>query len=465
MTLPRPKPHHEAQGGHKVVGQLAGAETAADVERRCREHGVRFISLQFADILGSSKHVTLPVARLAKALAGEVIVDGSAIEGFVRLREADLFLRPDPRTFMLLPARGDGPVRAQLTCDLYGADGTPFPEDPRHALRRACAACARLGFVPMVGAEPEFFLFRRDPLGRATTESDDLAGYFDTAPVDTGEGLRDEMVAALMEMGLEIEGAHHEAAPGQHEIDFRHTDALAMADGLVSGLRTIRAVAAHHGMHATFMPKPLADVNGSGLHLHLSLSREGVNAFYDAERPDGLSAVARHFLAGLLRHARGLTAITNPLVNSYKRLVPGYEAPSLVTWSQREHSPWARVPVRRGSGTRIEVRSPDPASNPYLAFTALLAAGLDGVARRAEPPRQAGSSVYRMSAKERDDLGIVPLPANLAEALAAFEEDDVVQEALGAEICSRFLEAKRIEWEYYERHVHAWELEQYLTAF
>ena len=448
-----------------MVGQTAGVDTAADVERLCREQDVRFLSLRFADILGSSKSLTLPVTRLAKALAGEVIVDGSAIEGFVRLREADLFLRPDPRTFVVLPRQGDEPAHAQLVCDLYGADGMPFPEDPRLALRRAGGACARLGFVPMVGAEPEFFLFRRDASGRATTETNDLAGYFDAAPMDTGEGLRHEMVGTLMALGLEIEGAHHEAAPGQHEIDFRHTDALAMADSLVLGLRTIRIVAARHGMHATFMPKPLADVNGSGLHVHLSLSREGVNAFYDAERPDGLSAVARQFLAGLLRHARGLTAVTNPLVNSYKRLVPGYEAPSFVTWSQREHSPWARVPTRRGSGTRIEVRSPDPACNPYLAFTALLAAGLDGLARRAEPPRQAGASVYRMSSKEREELGIVRLPANLAEALDAFEEDEVIQEALGAEICSRFIEAKRIEWEYYERHVHAWELEQYLTAF
>ncbi len=446
-------------------GMAPTAETAGDVERLCRDRGVRFLSLQFADILGSLKHLTLPVAQLGKALAGKVIVDGSAIEGFVRMREADIFLRPDPRTFLILPSVADEPVRARLVCDLYGVDDAPFPEDPRHALRRACAACARLGFVPMIGAEPEFFLFRRDGAGRATTETNDLAGYFDMAPLDIGESLRNEMVATLLDMGLEIDGAHHEAAPGQHEIDFRHAEALTMADVLVTARGTIRAVAARHGMHATFMPKPLADVNGSGLHLHLSLFRDGSNAFFDPERPDGLSNVARHFLAGLLRHARGLTVVTNPLVNSYKRLVPGYEAPIFVTWSQREHSPLARVPFRRGEGTRIEVRSPDPSCNPYLAFASLLAAGLDGVATRAEPPRQTGSSVYRMSSKEREELGIVRLPANLAEALEALDEDDVMQEALGSEICSRFTEAKRIEWEYYERHVHQWELEQYLASF
>jgi glutamine synthetase len=436
-----------------------------DVRHLCREQRVRFLQLQFTDILGVVKHVTLPISQLEKALAGEVIVDGSAIEGFVRLREADIYLRPDPQTFCIFPWKSEGGATARMICDLYGLDGAPFPEDPRQALRRVCSLHAERGYVPMVGAEPEFFLFKRDPSGKGTTVTHDLAGYFDMGPLDQGESLREEIVSVLLEMGFDIASSHHEAAPGQHEIDLRYTDALSMADGLVTFRTVVRTVAALRGMHATFMPKPLVDVNGSGLHLHLSLFRGETNAFYDPSTPDQLSAVARHYLAGILAHARGFTAITNPLVNSYKRLVPGYEAPVFVTWSQREHSPLVRVPARRAAGTRIEVRSPDPACNPYLALAAILRAGLDGLDQRAEPPRQAGAAVYRMTAQERENLGIVPLPADLGEALAALEADEIVQEALGPQIFSRFTEAKRIEWDYYRRQVHQWELDQYLSTF
>lgn len=450
------------RGGVALPRERLGAE---DVQRLCREAGVRFVQLQFTDILGVVKHVTLPSGQLGKALAGEVIVDGSAIEGFVRLREADIYLRPDPDTFRLLPWKAEVAATARLICDLHALDGAPFPEDPRQALRRACAEASKRGFELMVGAEPEFFLFRRGPDGRATTETRDLAGYFDGDPQDTAGQLREEMVATLEAMGFAVEASHHEAAPGQHEIDFKHAPALRAADDLITLRLVVRSLAALRGMHATFMPKPLADVNGSGLHLHLSLFRDGQNAFYDPSTPDQLSPLARHFLAGILAHARGFSAITNPLVNSYKRLVPGYEAPVFVTWSQRDPSPFARVPARRAVGTRVELRSPDPACNPYLALAVLLRCGLDGCDRRLEPPRQAGASVYRMSAQERADLGIVPLPADLGEALAALEEDDVVQDALGQPIVLRFTEAKRIEWDYYRRQVHTWELEQYLSAF
>ena len=436
-----------------------------DVRRLSREHEVRFLDLQFTDILGGVKHVTLPSSQLDRALADEIIVDGSAIEGFVRIREADLYLRPDPSSFLVYPDERPGGVHARLICDLYGVDGSPFPEDPRHALRRVCAECSRRGFEPMIGIEPEFFLFRRDPSGRGTTETNDLAGYFDMAPLDLGEAAREEAVALLLDLGFEIDGSHHEAAPGQHEIDLRHADALAMADQLVTLRPLVRSVAARRGLHATFMPKPLADVNGSGLHLHCSLARAGGNAFYDANSEDGLSALARQFLAGVLRHARGFTAVCNPLVNSYKRLVLGYEAPVFVTWSYRDPSPLARVPIRRGGGTRIELRSPDPSCNPYLAFAAVIQAGLNGLTARLEPPRQTGAAVYRMTEQERHDLGIERLPADLSEALDALESDDVIQDALGPEICSRFTEAKRIEWDYYQRQVHRWELDQYLSAF
>lgn len=448
-----------------------GGAAAEDVRERCRTLGVRSVQLQFTDILGVIKQVTLPSAQLDKALSGQVIVDGSAIEGFVRTREADMYLRADPRTFCTYPwsagaAEGGGrALTARLICDLCALDGSPYPGDPRQALHRACTAAAARGYIPLVGAEPEFFLFKRDAAGRATTDTNDLAGYFDLAPLESGEQVRAEIVDALEAMDFGIESSHHEAAPGQHEIDFKHQHALAAADDLVTFRLVARTLAARHGLHATFMPKPLGDVNGSGLHLHVSLWRDGRNAFFDREAPDQLSAVARHFLAGVLTHARGFTALTNPLVNSYKRLVPGYEAPVYATWSQRDHSPLLRVPARREDGTRIELRSPDPSCNPYLALAAIIWAGLDGLDQTAEPPRQAGAAVYRMSAEERRDLGIIPLPENLEEALDALETDELLERALGEDILTRFTEAKRIEWDYYRRQVHRWEIDQYLAAF
>ncbi len=477
MVLPLPAAGTPCR---RVEGTLPhGSAAPEDVRERCRSLSVRSLQLQFTDILGVIKHVTMPITQLDKALSGEVIVDGSAIEGFVRTREADMYLRADPRTCCVypwkdtLPGRPRGECTAdgvrgrtgRMICDLYGLDGSPFPTDPRHALKRVCAATAERGFTAMVGAEPEFFLFRRDDSGRATTETSDISSYFDMAPLDAGERVRDEIVSVLEDMGFGIESSHHEAAPGQHEIDFKHQDALAAADDLITFRLVARTVAAARGLHATFMPKPFGDVNGSGLHIHISLFRNGENAFHDPSAPDQLSAVARHFLAGVLAHARGFTAVTNPLVNSYKRLVPGYEAPIYATWSQRDHSPLVRVPARRASGARIELRSPDPSCNPYLALAAIIWAGLDGLDQKMEPPRQTGSAVYHMSADERRDMGIVPLPENLEEALLAMETDEVVQRALGEHITARLTEAKRIEWDYYRRQVHKWELDQYLSAF
>ena len=440
-------------------------QTVDDVRQACREHEVQFIQLHITDILGSIKHVDLPLSRLEKALAGEVMFDGSAIEGFVRTRESDMYLRPDPRTFRILPWKHDRGVTARLVCDVHSLDGSPFVGDPRQALKRVCAEAAAMGFTCQAGPEPEFFLFRRDAAGRASTETNDLASYFDVAPLDIGESVREEIVSVLQRAQFDLESSHHEAAPGQHEIDFKYADALTMADSFMLFRLVVRTTAAARGLHATFMPKPVADVNGSGMHLHQSLFRNGTNAFFDEHGPDKLSAVARHYLAGLLDHARGYTAITNPLVNSYKRLVPGYEAPTFVTWSHREHSPLVRIPARRAVGTRLELRSPDPACNPYLALAVMFKAGLDGVKQGLEPPRQAGTAVYRMTPEERRQMGIQPLPRDLGEALDAMEGDDVVQGALGEHIFTRFLEAKRIEWDYYCRQVHRWELDQYLATF
>ena len=440
-------------------------QSADDVRQACRDQGVQFVQLQFTDILGGLKHIDLPASHLEKALAGEVMFDGSAIEGFVRTRESDMYLRPDPRTFCILPWKRERGLAARMVCDVHSLDGSPFAGDPRHALRRVVAEAESVGFTCQAGPEPEFFLFRRDATGRASTETNDLASYFDMAPLDMGESVREEIVSVLQSVHFEIESSHHEAAPGQHEIDFRYADALTTADNLMLFRLIVRTTAAAHGLHATFMPKPLADVNGSGLHVHQSLFRDGSNAFYDDRGPDKLSSIARHYLAGVLAHARGFTAITNPLVNSYKRLVPGYEAPTFVTWSHREHSPLVRIPARRGVGTRLEVRSPDPACNPYLALAVMFKAGIEGIRQALDPPRQAGLAVYRMTVEERRELGIEPLPEDLDEALDAMEGSDVVQSALGEHIFTRFVEAKRIEWDYYRRQVHRWEVDQYLSTF
>jgi glutamine synthetase len=445
------------------------AATADDVRRLARELDVQTVRLQFTDILGIVKNVDLPLRQLDKALAGEIIIDGSAIEGFVRLRESDMYLRPDPATFAPLPWTAGTGVTARLICDLHNLDGSPFQGDPRRALKRVVEQASALGYSPQVGPESEFFLFRRDERGKATTETYDQASYYDLAPVDEGEAARAEMVRTLGEMGFEIEQSHHEISPGQHEIDWQYRPAVEAADAIVTFRFVVRALAARRGLHATFMPKPLNGVNGSGLHLHQSLFRTGqgglVNAFYAERDPDRLSNEARRYLAGLLAHARAFTAITNPLVNSYKRLVPGYDAPIYVAWTRHDPSTMARIPARRGVGTRIEVRSPDPACNPYLALAVMLAAGLDGLRQRLDLPPEVDGNPDAMTPDERAERGIVALPANLHEALGALREDDVVQAALGEDIFLRFVEAKEVEWEVYRSQVHRWEVDQYLATF
>ncbi len=433
-----------------------------DVLRLAQEQGIEVVQLQFTDILGTMKSVSIPHGELERALAAGVVFDGSSIEGFVRIEESDMFLRPDPATYLRYPWQ---PTVARLLCDIVRPDGQPFDGCPRTALRRQLGRAADAGFSFRASAEPEFFLFPLGADGRARPETSDQAGYFDLSPADTGERARADIVEQLSLMGVELEASHHEVAPGQHEIDFKELPALAAADLLATFRIVARIVAQRHGLHATFMPKPVFGINGSGLHLHLALWRGDVNAFADAGAQDGLSQTARHFIAGVMAHARALTLVANPLVNSYKRLQPGYEAPVHIAWSLANRSPLLRVPNERGERTRIELRSPDPACNPYLVLAATLAAGLDGVERKLEPPPPVPRDMHRLTREEQRELGIEELPHTLAAAARALRADELVRSALGEHITRQLIEAKEIEWQIYQSQVHAWEIEQYLMSY
>ncbi|HEX5831979.1 MAG TPA: type I glutamate--ammonia ligase [Gemmatimonadaceae bacterium] len=443
---------------------LTGA-TKKDILRFATENGVRFLRLQFTDILGVNKNVEVPASQFEKALEGDMTFDGSSIEGFVRVEEADMLLVPDLSTFHIFPW-GDTESRvARLICDVIRPDGGPFAGDPRAVLKRQIARAAEQGFTMMAGMEAEFFMFKRGEDGEPTTTTHDVGGYFDLAPVDLGEDARRAIVDVLERMGFEVEAAHHEVAHGQHEIDFRYADALRTADNIATFRMVVRHVARQFGLHASFMPKPIYGQNGSGMHTHQSLFRGAANAFYDAGAQWQLSRTALHYIGGLLRHARGFSAITNPLVNSYKRLVPGYEAPVNVAWSMRNRSPMIRVPDRRGHGTRVELRMPDPSANPYLALAVQLAAGLDGVETEADWREPVNENIWEMSHRERRRLRIDDLPHNLAEACDELEKDKVILEALGDHVAAHFLSAKRQEWQEYITQVTQWELDQYLAKY
>jgi len=457
---------------HKVRRALAvppterttGA-TKAELLERLREARVRFLRLQFTDIMGVIKNVEVPETQFGKALDGDIMFDGSSIEGFVRIEESDMILKPDYDTLAILPW-GDPENRvARLICDVYTADGRPFEGDPRRVLRRQIEEAAALGYQMMAGVEAEFFLFHRAPDGTPTRVTHDWGGYFDLTPVDLGEVARRDIVNTLELMGFEVEAAHHEVAPGQHEIDFRYEDALTTADNLATFKFVVRNIAMQHGLHATFMPKPIYGQNGSGMHTHQSLFRDGENAFYDPSAPDQISQVMRWYVGGLLRHARSMCAITNPLVNSYKRLVPGYEAPVNVAWSHHNRSPLIRIPARRGKGTRVELRMPDPAANPYLALAVQLAAGLDGIRRRIEPPDPVDKNIFALSVRERRKYRIQELPRDLGEALELFRRDPLMREVLGEHVFTHFLAAKEQEWQEYIAQVHEWEIERYLAVY
>jgi glutamine synthetase len=438
-----------------------------EILQKLKREKVRFLRLQFTDIMGINKNVEVPHSQFKKAVNGDILFDGSSIEGFVRIEESDMKLAPDLDTLAILPweeRNGHGKV-ARLICDIRYPDGSEFPGCPRTCLKRQIARAAKKGFHLMVGPEAEFFLFQKQQNGQATTITHDSGGYFDLAPVDKGELARRAMVNTLESMGFEIEASHHEVAPGQHEIDFKYADALETADRLATFRMVVRKVAFDFNLHATFMPKPVFGENGSGMHCHLSLFRGRKNAF-DAPRKDlGLSDTARYFVAGILEHAMAITAVTNPLVNSYKRLVPGYEAPTHIAWSEKNRSPLCRIPASRGLGARVEFRSPDPSCNPYLGFAVMLGAGLDGIERKLVPPKPVNSNVYTMSEKERRRRKIDSLPGDLKGALLKLQKDKVVCGVLGEHLLDYFVKAKTAEWQQYIASVSRWELEQYLDKF
>jgi len=442
-------------------------ETAAKQEilEKARQLGVKFVRLQFTDIMGVLKNIAIPVDQLDKALDGELMFDGSSIHGFARIEESDMYLRPDPDTFVIFPWRPRDGAVARLICDVYNPDGTPFAGCPRNCLRRVLDRAKRMGYTMHAGPEMEFFLFHVDADGKPLLETHDKAGYFDLSPVDKGENARREMVMALQEMGFEIETSHHEVAPGQHEIDFKHSDALSIADKIVTFKFVVRTLAQRHGLHATFMPKPVYGINGSGMHMNQSLFRGEENAFHDPSSPDGLSAEAYHYIGGLLKHARPMAAITNSTVNSYKRLVPGYEAPVYVAWAEGNRSALIRIPQKRGLSTRVELRNPDPACNPYLALTVNLAAGLEGIAEKIDPPPRFPINIYHITDADRAERGITSLPGSLEEALGEMKADPVLREALGGHIYTKFIEAKTAEWNEYRIQISPWEVDRYLVNY
>jgi glutamine synthetase len=448
----------------------AAPTDAADLLALARDERVRFLRLQFTDILGVTKNVEVPASQFARALAGEVLFDGSAIEGFERAEESDMLLRPDPATFRVLPWGPDDARLARVLCDVTTTAGAPFAGDPRAVLRRQLERAAAAGFTVRAGTEVEFFLFHPDPDGAATTRTHDVGGYFDLAPVDAGEDARRAMVDLLERLGVEVDGAHHEGAHGQHEIDLREAPALDAADRVVTLRHVVKHVARQFGLVASFMPKPVFGQNGSGMHTQLAFfGAGGANAFDPAAgAPDGgygLSRTALHAVGGLLRHARGMCAVTNPLVNSYKRLVPGFEAPVHVAWSLKNRTPMVRVPERRGAATRLEVRTPDPAANPYLSLAVLVAAALDGAATGAEWREPVTEEVDEMSYRERRRLRIDDLPHDLNEACDELERDELVRAALGPHVTQHYLAAKRREWREYITQVTRWELDRYLALY
>ncbi|HAG11878.1 MAG TPA: type I glutamate--ammonia ligase [Desulfotomaculum sp.] len=436
-----------------------------EVLKMAKELGVKFIRLQFTDIFGVLKNVSVTVEQLEKALNGELMFDGSSIEGFVRIEESDMYLRPDPSTFVVFPWRPREGAVARLICDIYTSDEEPFIGDPRFILKKVSQEAKEMGYTMMVGPEAEFYLFHVDSNGQPTTITHDKAGYFDLTPVDLGEDARRDMVLTLEELGYEVEASHHEVGPGQHEIDFKYADALETADRVETFRFVVRTIAQRHGLHATFMPKPIIGLPGSGMHLNQSLMKDGVNVFYESDAPLHLSETCLYYIGGLMNHVQALTAITNPTVNSYKRLISGYEAPVYIAWSSRNRSPLIRVPAKKGQSTRIELRSPDPSCNPYLALAVCLKAGLDGIKNKIKPPQSCDQNIYEMTPQEREKFSIDSLPENLSEALNKLTADQVIVDALGSHVIERFLEAKRIEWERYRIQVHPWELEEYLTKY
>lgn len=440
--------------------------TKDDIFRMVEEEDVEFIRLQFTDIFGTLKNIAITSSQLEKALDNKCMFDGSSVEGFVRIEESDMYLYPDYDTFEIFPWRPQQGKVARLICDVHTPDGKPFEGDPRWILKKTIKEANEMGYRFDVGPECEFFLFHTDDNGLPTTLSHEKAGYFDLGPNDLGENIRRDMVLTLEDMGFEIEASHHEVAPAQHEIDFKYDEALKTADNIQTFKMTVKTIAKRHGLYATFMPKPKFGISGSGMHINMSLAtEEGKNIFADEKGKIGLSDDAYHFIAGIMKHARGMSAITNPLVNSYKRLVPGYEAPVYIAWSAKNRSPLIRIPASRGNGTRVELRNPDPTANPYLVLALCLAAGLDGIKNKIEVPDSVDCNIYEMTPGERRAAGIENMPADLKEAVDCLVADEFLCSVLGEHITTKYVEAKMKEWENYTTRVSQWEIDEYLYKY
>ncbi len=436
-----------------------------DIMKLVGDEDVEFIRLQFTDMFGSLKNVAITASQLERALDNKCMFDGSSIEGFARIEESDMYLYPDLDTMTIFPWRPQQGKVARLICDVYRPGGEPFEGDPRYILKRAIKEAESLGYRFEVGPECEFFLFHTDENGMPTTLTHEKAGYFDLGPLDLGENARRNMVLTLEDMGFVIEASHHEVAPAQHEIDFKYDEALATADNIMTFKLAVKTIAKRHGLHATFMPKPKFGVNGSGMHINMSLARDGKNIFDDTSDQLGLSQEAYYFIGGIMKHMKGMTAVTNPLVNSYKRLVPGYEAPVYIAWSATNRSPLIRIPASRGENTRIELRCPDPAANPYLALAVCLRAGLDGIVNQIKPPASVDCNIFAMPREEKQARGIEAIPGTLIQALAELEKDEFIREVLGRHVSFKYIEAKKREWADYSSQVTDWEINQYLNQF
>jgi glutamine synthetase len=441
--------------------------TRDEILKDAHEQDVRFVRLQFTDMLGTIKNVEIPVGNLKKALSNEVMFDGSSILGFVRIDEADMYLYPDLSTWLIMTWERvpEGKV-ARLICDVYTSNKVPFEGDPRFILKKQLETAKKLGYERFnVGVEPEFFLFKLDQEGKPTLEFSDQGGYFDLSPIDSSEDVRRNIVLELSKMGFNMEVSHHEVAYGQHEVNFEYNNALEACDNIQTFKMVVKNVARRHGYHATFMPKPVKGINGSGMHTNLSLSTKSENLFYDPNSENQLSSIALKFIAGIMKHAKEFCFITNPTVNSYKRLVPGFEAPVYISWSDANRSTMIRIPATRGSSTRIEVRSVDPSANPYLAMSVLLASGLHGMTENIPDVMPVKKNLFKMTASDRKKMGIDHLPSSLKEAQEYFEKSKLMREVIGDDLFFKLLEAKEHEWNEYRTHISEWEINNYLIKY
>ena len=442
-----------------------GKYSKEDIIRLVEENDIKFIRLQFSDIFGSLKNVSITDRQLNRILENGCMFDGSSIEGFVRIEESDMILKPQLDSFNIFPWRPQQGKVARLICDVYRPDNIPFEGDPRNVLKKVINEAKSLGYTMNVGPECEFFLFHTDDKGQPTTIAQDNGGYFDLAPTDMGENARRDMTLVLEQMGFEIETSHHEVAPGQNEIDFKYADALTTADNIMTFKLIVKTIAQRHGLYATFMPKHTFAVSGSGMHINISLFKDGKNAFVDEKDRNGLSKIAYNFIGGIMENILGMIAITNPLVNSYKRLVSGYEAPVYIAWSNKNRSPLIRVPASKNYEKRIEVRCPDPSANPYLVLACLLKAGLKGIKENIEAPKSIEKNIFDMSAKDREQENIKCLPKDLREAISEMKKSSLVRDVLGEHIFNKYIEAKTLEWNEYVKQVHQWEIDKYLKKY